>query len=318
MVSSSGTVSVQLIEVLKGMRNRLLASVWMLASAHAWAAGQHSAQGILLEVNPAEHRIVVSCDAIPGYMEAMTMPFTVRGSEDLKTFAPGATVRFNMVETKNEAYAEHLQVVHVTNFEAEPMEAGRLTLLHKTIDPGAAAKVVAVGNPVPDFALIDQTQQTTHLSQFKGKVVALTFTYSRCPNPNYCFRLSNNLSQLERRFRARAGKDLILITIVIDPDQDRGKALERYAGTWKADPATWHFLTGTIKEVQNVAELFGMNFWNGEGFLTHSFHTVVIDRDGKLAANLEGNQFSAGQLGDMVETVLHRSQQAASTAGIPK
>ncbi|WP_058189113.1 SCO family protein [Terracidiphilus gabretensis] len=300
------------------MRNKLLSGVLILASAHLWAFAQHSAQGILLEVNPAEHRIVVSCDAIPGYMEAMTMPFTVHGSEDLKTFAPGATVRFNMVATKKEAYAEHLQVVHVTNFESEPMEAGRLTLLHKTLDPAAAAKAVAVGNPVPDFALTDQTQQITHLAQFKGKVVALTFTYSRCPNPSYCFRLSNNLSQLERRFHAQAGRNLILITIVIDPDQDRGKALERYAGTWKADPATWHFLTGTIKDVQNVAELFGMNFWSGEGFLTHSFHTVVIDRDGKLAANLEGNQFSAGQLGDMVEMVLNRPQPAASTAGMPQ
>jgi protein SCO1/2 len=300
------------------MRSRLLAGVLILAAAPAWAAEQHSAQGILIEVNPARHQIVVSCDAIPGYMAAMVMPFTVRGPEDLKTFAPGATVRFNMVETENEAYAERLQVVRVTNFESEPMEAGRLALLHKTLDPSAAAKIVAVGQPVPDFALTDQAQQITHLAQFKGKVVALTFTYSRCPNPSYCFRLSNNLSQLERRFNAQAGKDLILITVVIDPDQDRGKALERYAGTWKADPATWHFLTGTLEDVQNVAALFGMNFWSSEGFLTHSFRTVVIDRDGKLAANLEGNQFSAGQLGDMVEIVLRRlSPQGASTAEMP-
>jgi protein SCO1/2 len=289
------------------MRRRLLASVLILASASAWAAEQHSVHGILIEVHPGEHRIVVSCDPIPGYMAAMVMPFTVRGPEDLKTFAPGASVRFNMVETEDAAYAEHLQVVPVTNFEAEPLEAGRLTLLHKTLDPSAAAKIVAVGQPVPDFALIDQAQQAIHLAQFKGKVVALTFTYSRCPNPSYCFRLSNNLSQVERRFRTLAGKDLILITIVIDPDQDRGKALERYADTWKADPAAWRFLTGTLEEVQNVAALFGMNFWSSEGFLTHSFHTVVIDRDGKLAANIEGNQFTAAQLGDMVETVLRKS-----------
>ena len=36
----------------------------------------------------------------------------------------------------------------------------------------------------------------------------------------------------------------------------------------------------------------------------HSFHTVIIDRQGKLAANLEGNDFTAQQLGDLVETVL--------------
>lgn len=299
------------------MRYRLLVSILLLVCAHAWAAAQHSVQGILLKVDSSKHRIVVSCDAIPGYMEAMVMPFSVAASEDLKALAPGNTVRFNMVEKQDEAHAEHLEVVHVSNFESEPIEAGRLTLLHKTLDSAAVAKVVRVGQPVPDFTLTDQAQQATHLSQFKGKVVALTFTYSRCPNPSYCFRLSNNLARLERRFHAEAGKDLILITIVIDPDQDRGKALERYADTWKADPAAWRFLTGTLVEVQDVAGLFGMDFWSSEGFLTHTFHTAVIDRDGTLAANLEGNQFTAEQLGDVVETILRRPlHQAASQSKV--
>jgi protein SCO1 len=302
------------------MRLNLMAGILILVGASSWAAGQHSAQGILLEVNPAKHQIMVSCDAIPGYMEAMVMPFSVPASEDLKALAPGNTVRFAMVEKEDAAYAEHLEVVKVTNFEAEPTEADRLTLLHKQLDPVAAAKVVRVGQPVPDFTLIDQTQKATHLSQFRGKVVALTFTYSRCPNPSYCFRLSNNLSRLDRRFRAQDGKDLILITIVIDPDQDRDKALAQYADTWKADPQVWHFLTGTLEEVRNVAELFGMNFWSGEGFLTHTFHTVVIDREGKMAANMEGNQFTAEQLGDLVETMLRRPvpQAAASNGAMVK
>ena len=85
----------------------------------------------------------------------------------------------------------------------------------------------------------------------------------------------------------------MLVTIVIDPDLDRGKALEKYADTWKADPTAWRFLTGSLAEVHAVAERFGENFWSDEGFLTHTFHTVVIDRNGNLAANLEGNQVAA-------------------------
>jgi protein SCO1/2 len=218
-----------------------------------------------------------------------------------------------MVERGHEGYAEHLEAIKGANYESEPTEAGRLTILHRTLDPAAGAKIVPAGQLVPDFTLTDQAQHATHLTQFRGKVVALTFTYSRCPNPNYCFRLSNNLSQLNRRFHDVAGRDLVLVTIVIDPDDDQGKALERYANTWKADPATWHFLTGTLADVRAVAELFGMNFWNDEGFLTHSFHTVVIDREGRLAANLEGNQFTAEQLGDLVATVLYRPYPGADT-----
>ena len=49
-----------------------------------------------------------------------------------------------------------------------------------------------------------------------------------------------------------------------------------------------------------------MDFWNDEGALIHSFTTAVIDRQGRLAATLEGNQFTAEQLGDVVKTVLER------------
>lgn len=288
------------------MKTILIAVLCLTAAAPGWAAQQHSVQGVLLEIHPAEHLIVVSCDAIPDYMEPMVMPFRVNSTEDLKPLVPGSIVRFDMVELEHAEYAEHLRVITTTNFESEPTEAARLTLLHRTLDPAAKRAIVGAGQPVPDFALTDQTGMTAHLSQFKGKVVALTFAYSRCPNPSYCFRLSNNLSILERRFRSAAGKDLILMTIVIDPDQDRGKALARYADTWKADPAAWRFLTGSVAQVREVAGLFGMDFWSDEGFLTHSFHTVVIDRDGKLAANLEGNQFTAEQLGDLVATIMKR------------
>jgi protein SCO1 len=49
-----------------------------------------------------------------------------------------------------------------------------------------------------------------------------------------------------------------------------------------------------------------MNFWSDEGLLTHTLHTVVIDRQGRLASNIEGNQFTAQQLGDLVQTVMDR------------
>jgi len=283
----------------------------VLAAARLHASEQHKVQGMLLTIDTAKHVITVSCDPIPGYMEAMVMPFTVRDTAALKGLHPGINVRFTITEKSHEDYAEGIQIVSSANYESEPTEAARLTFLHQTIAPKSMDKAVPIGHAVPDFTLTDQQRKSTHLAQFKGKVVALTFAYSRCPNPNYCFRLSNNLWRLSRRFHALAGSDLVLMTIVIDPDNDRGKALDQYADTWKANPAAWHFLTGPLPDVRGVAELFGMNFWSDEGFLTHTFHTVVIDREGHLAANLEGNQFNADQLGDLVETVLH--EPAAKT-----
>jgi protein SCO1/2 len=287
----------------------LLALALLVPAALATAAGkQHIVQGILLKMDPASRTIEVSCDAIPGYMDAMVMTFAVRDIEALKNLQPGGTVRFTMVEEGDKEFADRLEAIKVQNHEADPTEAARLTYLHHALDHTAAQKLIPIGGLVPNFSLIDQSNRVTQLDEFKGMVVVLSFAYSRCPNPNYCFRMSNNLAQLSRRFHSRTGRGLILLTIVIEPDHDQGDELRRYADTWKADWSAWRFLTGSLADIHGIAERFGMDFWNNEGYLIHSFHTVVIDRDGRLAANLEGNQFTAEQLGDLVMSVLDRPQ----------
>jgi protein SCO1/2 len=144
------------------------------------------------------------------------------------------------------------------------------------------------------------------LSQLAGKVLVSSFIYTSCPLPNYCFRLSNNLGRLQKRFADRMGRDLVLLSVSIDPVHDTPEVLAKYAATWKADAKSWHFLTGPEPEVRSVCRRFGVNFWPDEGALTHSLHTIVIDRQGKLVANFEGNEFTAEQLGDFVEAVLGR------------
>jgi len=49
-----------------------------------------------------------------------------------------------------------------------------------------------------------------------------------------------------------------------------------------------------------------VDFFPDEGLMNHSIRTAVIDRQGTLVANIEGNQYSAAQLGDLVETTLRR------------
>lgn len=280
--------------------NRAVLILAIVVSGVAPAAAQeHAAKGLVLQADAAHRRIVVSCDPIAGYMDAMEMAFTVRKSEQLAGVTPGAIIRFTIVEHGKSPVAENIR--RVENFEPEPAEAGSLSAL----SPQASA--VRIGQLVPDFTLTDQAGHSVRLSDFRGKVVALTFGYSRCPNPSYCLRLSRNLAQVERRFHNRAGHDLVLITIAIDPEYDQGATLARYAQSFGADAASWHFLTGTVAQVHQVAGLFGMNFWNTEGLITHTLHTVVLDREGRLAANIEGNQFSSSQLGDLVQSVMNRS-----------
>jgi protein SCO1 len=289
-------------------------AVLIFVAGSSWAAQKFSATGLVLNLDQSHKTFTVSCQSIAGYMDAMVMPFEVRDSKALDGLAPGMTVDFTLVIEKESNYAEQLQIRRYESVEQDPLTARRLKLLDQISHPTQSrAKPLTVGKPVPDFTLIDQNRRRVALSQFAGKVVAMNFIYTSCALPNFCFRNSNTFGVLQRRFRQQMGRELVLLTVTFDPQHDQPDALARYAKTWKADPAAWHLLTGPVPDVQVVTGLFGMDYFPDEGLMNHSLHTAIIDRKGKLVANIEGNQFTADQLGDLVETELSRGSR-----GTPK
>lgn len=283
---------------------RLIPAAFFLMSLSAWAGQQYSVKGMVLKVDRAHHSFAASCQSIPGFMEAMTMPFDVHESKELDGLVPGAMVDFTLVVDNDSSYATKIQVRAYESVEQDPLTTKRLKLLNRLSNPGATPALLKIGEVVPDFALIDQRRNPVKLSQYTGKVVALNFIYTSCALPNFCYRISNNFGVLQRRFKEQLGRDLVLLTVTFDPQRDQPDVLNRYAANWKADPATWHFLTGPVVDVQRVTNMFGVDFFPEEGLMNHSLHTAIVDRQGKLVANIEGNQFTADQLADLVKTVL--------------
>ena len=285
--------------------------VWLLLPLACFptlaaATERYTVTGLILSIDQPHRSFRASCTEIPGYMKAMVMPVAVREPKSLERLKPSMFVDFTLVVEKDRSYAENVRQHDYENLAQEPLLVRRLQMLARLDKMNAPAPTPVIGEPIPDFTLTDQTGQRVSLSRFKGKVVAVTFIYTSCPLPDYCFRLSNNFGRLQKRFAGRMGRDLVLLSVSFDPIHDQPEVLAKYASIWKADPNSWHFLTGTPSEVKSVCALFGLNFWPDEGTLTHSLHTVIIDRKGKLAANFEGNEFSAQQLGDFVETTLNQ------------
>jgi protein SCO1/2 len=157
--------------------------------------------------------------------------------------------------------------------------------------------LVPVGSPVPDFELTDQAARGA-LSALKGKVVAVTFIYSRCPLPDYCPRMIENFravgSASPRGWIATRAADDQLRSA--STTRRRCCALRRVATRRRPG---WHFLTGDPANIERVCNAFGIQYWAEEGLITHSLQTAVIDRDGRLAATVEGKDFTPQQLGDL-------------------
>jgi protein SCO1/2 len=274
------------------------------ALAFGEAEQEYAVTGIVVTVDRTRTTFTASIQEIPGYMAAMTMPFEVRQRKDLDSLVPGASVAFVLIVKGNSSYAERIRVVRYQSVEQDPLAASRLKLLRE-IAGGARPKALAIGDTVPDFKLTDQRRRTIRLSALRGKVVAINFIYTSCALPNFCLRIANNFNVLQKRFKSRLGRDLVLLTVTFDPVHDTPDVLEQYARRWDADPATWRFLTGPVQDVQKLCHLFGVDAFPDEGLMNHSLHTAILDRRGRLVANIEGNQFTAGQLGDLTQAVLN-------------
>ena len=281
----------------------LLPMLLLLMSLPGLAAQQYAVRGMVVSVNRSARTFTASIDAIPSYMGAMTMPFDVRVAASLEGLAPGTIVEFTLVVERRSSYAENIRIVRYQSVEQDPFTASRLSLLNDIVR-GSAIKQVAVGEEVPDFTLRDQRDQRIRLSDFGGKIVAVNFIYTSCPLPNFCVRLANTFNVLQKRFQRELGPDLALLTVTFDPAHDTPEVLATYASQWRADAAKWHFLTGPAAEVRRLCEMFGVHAFPNEGLLDHSLHTVLIDRKRKLVANIEGNQFTATQLVDLVQSLL--------------
>jgi len=268
----------------------VVASVF-LASA---CAHHYTSTGLVLRVDKPGATVTISHDAFKGFMDAMAMPFDLRGAAARVKVAPGDRVRLRLAVKGDHSWIDRLDVV-----SAAP------------VDPGlqqspAVPVLVPVGAQIPDFTLVDQTGAPLSLSSLKGKAVAVTFIYTRCPLPDYCPRMTENFRAIRSRFAARMDRDLVLLTISFDPKYDTPQMLSAYAAANRAGGPGWHFLTGDPANVERVCNAFGIQYYADEGLITHSLETAVVDRDGKLAATVEGKDFTPQQLGDLIAAVLDR------------
>jgi protein SCO1 len=274
---------------------RVLRASLVLGTVLASACARHyTTTGLVLKIDRPGSTVTISHDAFPGFMDAMAMPFELKGGARRVKVAAGDRVRLRLSVKSGRSWLDRLEVVSAT-----PVDAG----LQQS---PAVPVLVPVGAQIPDFDLVDQTGAGVSLAALKGKVVAVTFIYTRCPLPDYCPRMVENFRAIRNRFSARMNRDLVLLTISFDPKYDTPQMMAAYATANRAGGPGWLFLTGESAKIARVCDAFGIQYFADEGLITHSLQTAVIDRDGRLAATVEGKDFTPQQLGDLIGAVLDK------------
>ena len=108
----------------------------------------------------------------------------------------------------------------------------------------------------PNLVLRTQHNQPVHLYEdlLKGKVVLINFIFTSCQG--VCAPMTANLARTQNYLGEHVGKDVVMISISVDPAVDTPEVLRKYADKFKAKPG-WYFLTGDKKNVDWVLYKLG-------------------------------------------------------------
>ena len=253
-------------------------------------AKRYPFKGVIRNVDIQKREITVEHEAVPDYMEAMTMDFPVR--DDPQVFDilhVGDRIEARLVVDRGDYWLEQVLTKGFV-----PTMVGTATSASSAAVTPVPNRGVAVGDPVPDFSLTDQNGKPFRLSQMRGEPVAVTFLYTRCPIATACPMTAARFAKLDSLLAEKGfGK---LVTITVDPEHDTPKVLAQYAKTLGANPARWRFLTGDPKTIADAASSFGVLYYPEKGTVVHTQAVAVVDPAGRLAAIYYGEHWEAADV----------------------
>lgn len=157
-------------------------------------------------------------------------------------------------------------------------------------DTGHAEARLPVIGEAPGFALTSQDGAAVALEDLRGKVVAVTFIYTSCPDT--CPLLTAKMVEVQDALGADFGTKIGFISITIDPENDSPAALKQYAEAHGANLAGWSFLTGDSSVIKNLVRAYGgFSAVSAEGDIEHTFLTSLVDPEGMLRVQYLGVRF---------------------------
>jgi protein SCO1 len=278
----------------------------MLAAAAAFNAGckrtapdaslstqpegkQYPVKGKVVSTDASNGEVLLDAAAIPGFMGAMTMPYKLRTPNILSELHPGDQITATLYVTDASDLLDQIVITGT----AQP-----------DYKPPMQYHVPAVGDVVPDFKFLNQSGKHISIGDFKGKVLLVTFIYTRCPLPDYCPRMSQNFAKIDKALAAEGAlyAKTHLLTLSFDPDYDTPTVLRSYGGAYTGQYtgekfAHWDFAAPSKADLESVDKFFDVGATpEKDKTITHSLSTVVIGPDGKVFRWYPTNDWSTDQI----------------------
>ena len=276
----------------------ILPALLLSACAH-----RYRVQGLVLDVNRNDRTMIVSHRAIPGYMDAMAMPFRVRTASELDSVKRGDQVEFQLVVKRRTSLAEKVKAG--TSAEVANARRGEAPL-----PLPIPAEKLALGMPVPDFQLMNQSAPP-------GSFVRFCRSNRRGEFHLHALPAAGSLSAIVGQFCASAeaipranGKGSCSSVHYAGLSVRQRGCIGRLCEAVGRRETDGIFLTGDSADIQRLASQLGLVYWPEDGLLTHTSQTGIISRDGRLSALIEGSSYEEDQLGDLIARQLEVSHDS--------
>jgi cytochrome oxidase Cu insertion factor (SCO1/SenC/PrrC family) len=146
---------------------------------------------------------------------------------------------------------------------------------------------------IPAFQFRNQEGLPFGTEQLSNRIWVANFVFTRCPGP--CLQMTKNMAQVQKKLGVQS--EVMLVSFTVDPDFDGPDVLKAYGQLHGADWQHWTFVTGDRSALHNLIEK-GFKLTVAEatpeevpetGPFIHSTLFVVVGKDGKTAAYLDGS-----------------------------
>ena len=258
------------------------------------AAKSYQLTGQILAVHPDKQSLTIKHKDIDGYMPAMTMTFAAKDASMIAGRERGELVKATLEVGDTWSRLVSVEVTGTAPIDAMPAELALAEGLH------------AVGDRLPDAAFTDQHGRPRTLADYRGAPLAITFTYTRCPIPEFCPRVDREFGKVQQAIAGDAAlAGAKLLTVSFDPAYDTPPVLKAHARKVGADEKTWTFATGTREDVELFAARFGVAVTRtGEtpDDIMHNLRVIVADGSGTIRAMLSGTEWDAARVIDALRT----------------
>ena len=163
----------------------------------------------------------------------------------------------------------------------------------------------------PPFQLTDHNGNPASLSDYKGKIVLLSWGFTKCPD--ICPLTLSTLRKVINNL-GENGKEVQVLFITVDPERDTPEKLKSYVPYFHTD---FIGLTGSRKEIDQVVEDYGaFYFIHSDAYgrsehdtwesyqLTHTTNISLIDQKGRMILYYPYNMWDADGISSDIETML--------------